>query len=261
MSSPTLETQNESKSANLPKLVTRNINTLLGHLGYRFSKKRPTPLADHFIRRKKLLDTYKINTLLDVGANIGQYSKRMRNRVNYQGRIISFEPMLNEFTELSNLANSDPLWDVANYALGNECGKGEIKISGNSVSSSMLEMLPSVIDACSEEAAYIGTEEITIKTLDSVFDQYCSSDDNIFLKIDTQGFERSVLEGSLESLPHISGLQLEMSLMPFYKGDIMYNEMLDYVNGLGFKLMSIEPALEDANTGRQLQFDGVFFRE
>lgn len=251
----------QTKIVKVPKFVSSNINNLLKRLGYRFTKIKPAPPKDFFIRRKKLLDTYKIDTLLDVGANIGQYSKRMRNNVNYTGRIISFEPMSKEFLTLSDVAKDDPLWDVANFALGNENGKSEIQISGNSVSSSILDMLPSVLDACTDEAAYIGKEEITVKTLDSVFSEYCTPENNVFLKIDTQGYERTILEGALESLPNISGLQLEMSLMPFYKGEILYNEMIDYVNSLGFKLMSMEPALENPETGRQLQFDGVFFRE
>ena len=261
MSSQTADTQVESNNVSIPKFFTKNINNLLGHFGYGFSKRRPAPKPEHFIRRQKLLETYNIDTLLDVGANIGQYSKRMRKHVHYNRRIISFEPMEKEFLTLSETAKSDPLWEVEHFALGNENGTSEIQISGNSVSSSMLDMLPSVLDACTEKAAYVGKEAITVKTLDSIFDQYCTQKNNIFLKIDTQGYERTVLEGALESLPHISGLQLEMSLMPFYKGEILYNEMIDYVSSLGFKLMSMEPALEDSKTGRQLQFDGVFFRE
>ena len=43
-------------------------------------------------RRIKLLDSYSIDLILDVGANTGQYAARMRG-IGYAGEIVSFEPM------------------------------------------------------------------------------------------------------------------------------------------------------------------------
>ncbi|MGD9211628.1 MAG: FkbM family methyltransferase [Desulfobacteraceae bacterium] len=241
--------------------IKQSLNKLLSQFGYRFSKIKPNTSKNPIDFQKKLLNAYKINTIFDVGANIGQFGRKLRKKINFKGRIISFEPMSHEFSQLSERSKQDPLWEVENFALGEEIGKAEIQISGNSVSSSLLDMLPSVIDVCSEKAKYVGKEEITVKTIDSIFDNYFVPGDNIYLKIDTQGYEHAVLKGALKSLPNIKGIQLELSFIPFYKGSRLFNDMVLHMDKLGYQLMSIQPVLEDPKTGRQLQVDGIFFRE
>ena len=54
--------------------------------------------------------------------------------------------------------------------------------------------------------------------------------------------------------------QLEMSLVPLYKGELMYIEMMDKVTRLGFVLVSIEPGFTSPVTDQVLQFDGIFHR-
>ena len=45
------------------------------------------------LRIATLLDRYQINVVIDVGANEGQFASELR-RMGYQGKIISFEPIL-----------------------------------------------------------------------------------------------------------------------------------------------------------------------
>jgi FkbM family methyltransferase len=247
----------------LSNYLKQHIKKFMGRLGYQFSKKKPLPshIKDPHAMMKKLLNAYSITTIFDVGANIGQFGIKMRKKIDYKGKIISFEPMSHEFSQLYERAKEDPLWEAANFALGKESGKSEIKISGNSVSSSLLDMLPSVIEACSEKARYVGREEISVKTLDSIFNDYYTPGENVFLKIDTQGYEHVVLKGALNSLPNILGIQLELSLIQFYEGGRLFSDMIGFMDTLGYKMMSIQPVLEDPETGRQLQVDGIFFRE
>ncbi|MDX1684415.1 MAG: FkbM family methyltransferase [Saprospiraceae bacterium] len=67
----------------------------------------------------KLIDSQKINTVLDVGANVGQYSTRLRT-LGFSGQIHSFEPLPEAFKELRSVSRSDGKWDIHNYALGSE---------------------------------------------------------------------------------------------------------------------------------------------
>ncbi len=245
----------------LTPFVKRNIHKFLRSVGYQCSRIEPDFLEDYLVRQQKLFNNFAIDTLFDVGANVGKYGKLMRQEIDFKGKIISFEPMSYEFSQLSALTQEDSLWEAENFALGKENGKGEIQIAGNSVCSSLLPMLPSVVEVCGDGATYVGKEEISVKTLDSIFNEYYTGDEKVFLKIDTQGYEQAVLEGALSSLPNILGLQVELSFIRFYDGDILFNEMIKYIDNLGFKLMSIEPLLDDPKTGRQLQVDGLFFRE
>lgn len=209
-------------------------------------------------RRLKLVERYKINLLLDVGASTGWYAQKMR-KMGYRHRIISFEPLSNAFKKLKENAGKDPNWRAENIALGNMNGNIKINVAGNSVSSSILSMLP-VVTSIIPQAAYTGWEEVEIYKLDRIFDQIYKPGDSIFLKIDTQGYEKQILKGGRKSLKKIKGLQIESSLVPLYRHENLLGEMLRYTKKLGYSLMSIEPGFNNPETGQLLQVDLIFFR-
>ena len=232
------------------------VRRFLRRMGYDIVRYAPTshPLA----RRKRLLEISGINIVLDVGANVGQYAKQLRD-IGYKGEIISFEPLSSAYKELLANANADGHWKAMNYALGITNGKTEINISALSCSSSILEMLPSHMKSA-PESKYVGKEQIEVRTLDSVFENICSREQNILLKIDTQGFERHVIEGAENSLRFIDAIQLEMSLIPLYKGGPLFDEMYKLLCREGYCIVSIEPGFSDKESGQLLQVDGIFHR-
>lgn len=230
---------------------------MLKYYGYEISK--PNIRNNHIRRRKMLLKNFRINKLLDVGANSGQYSKIIRN-AGFTGGIISFEPLSDIFKVLERNILGDNNWIAYNYALGNFDGTGLINVAeNNGESSSLLEMLPNHI-MHRPDSKIIRQEKITIKKLDSLFKNIYCQNDNIFLKIDAQGYEYNILEGARESLNLIQGIQIEMSLEPLYAGEKLICEMIYYLFERGFKLMSIEPGSVNNSTGQMFQVDGVYFR-
>ena len=235
--------------------IKEAIRYFVRKLGYditRFTYKHPT------VRLKKILQSCGINLVLDVGASIGQTGELLRS-INYKGKIVSFEPLSSAYKELLCNTKGDKSWEAHNFALGNKNGKVLINIAGNSYSSSILDMLPSHVKFA-PESKYIGQEEIEVKTLDSIFSSLCNQSDNIYLKIDTQGFEINVIKGAEKSLQFIDTIQLEMSLIPLYKNELLYNEMNHFLYQLGYSLISIEPGFSDKDTGRLLQVNGFFHR-
>ena len=205
-----------------------------------------------------LLARNRIDLIFDVGANAGQYATSLREG-GYRGRIVSFEPLTSAFSRLEASAKADPLWEVVNIGLGDRDERATINVAGNSQSSSLLDMLPAHSKAA-PVSAYVGTQEITVSRLDSVFSRYHRPGDRTFLKLDAQGYERKILEGAALSIKDILGIQLEMSVEPLYSNEMPYIEMLGYLAGMGFTLASIEPGFGDPVSGRMLQMDGIFFR-
>ncbi len=228
----------------------------LKRLGYDVIRFAPHshPLA----RRKSLLKNYGIGVVLDVGANSGQYAKELRE-LGYREQIISFEPLHLPFETLKVNSESDAKWDTFNFALGEEERDATINIAGNSYSSSMLDMLPTHLGAA-PESRYIGTEQIQVKTLDSLFGSLCPRGKSVLLKIDTQGFEMNVLNGAKSSLPFINTIQLEMSLIPLYHGESLIDRLLPLLYGKGYRAVSLEPGFADRNTGQLLQVDAILHR-
>jgi FkbM family methyltransferase len=210
-------------------------------------------LADYINERK-------INILYDVGANIGQFAEEMRNN-NYLGEIISFEPLTKAHENLSFVAKNDDKWVVhERSAIGDFNGQIEINIAGNSVSSSLLPMLDSHSRAA-PTSKYIGNENVSIITLDSVACDYIKKDSNLFIKIDTQGYEWQVLEGARQTLKNALGVHIELSLLPLYEGQSLWMEIIKKLNCEGFDIWNISKGFTDTQSGRMLQIDGTFFRK
>ena len=206
------------------------------------------------------LKHFDIDLVFDVGANHGQFAQEIRSG-GYTGRIVSFEPLSTAHLELLRTSSGDRSWDIyPRCALGDSDGEIEINVAGNSVSSSIMPMLESHRSAA-PQSAYRGKETVAVKTLDALARPYLDSSRAPFLKIDTQGFEWQVLEGARTALPHIRGVLLELSLVPLYEGQHLWEEIIDRLKREGFNLWAIQPEFIDPRDGRTLQANGIFFRE
>jgi FkbM family methyltransferase len=205
------------------------------------------------------LDKLKISLLIDVGANIGQFALEVREK-GYRGLIVSFEPLVDAHSQLLNNSARDENWRVyPRCAVGDFDGEIEIHVAGNSYSSSIREMLPSHMNAAPDSVP-IGSDSAEIVRLDSLIDEWSAHQGNIYLKVDTQGFEREVLTGAAKTLRLVTAVQLEMSIVELYKGQSLFDYFFDYLKSENFDLYQIIPGFLDPESGQLLQFDAVFVR-
>ena len=225
-------------------------------MGYDIS--RYDSLSNRLARRAKLLSTYEISLVLDVGANEGWYAIELRE-TGYKGRIFSYEPLSRAYEKLAKHSRRDENWKTFNVALGNEDGTSMINIAGNSESSSFLNMLPTHIEAA-PDSNYVGKEEVAMRRLDSVFGELGISNENVYLKIDSQGYEKTILEGAKNSLERIDTIQVELSIVPLYEGQPVFLDMVPFFTESGYKLVCIEPTFPHPVTGELLQADVTFHR-
>jgi FkbM family methyltransferase len=205
------------------------------------------------------LATHETDVVLDVGANVGQFAQRLRE-AGFGGRIVSFEASGHAHSVLREKACRDRNWIVARQmALGDRNGTLAFNLAGNSESSSALPMLPSHLGA-DPKSRYIGTETVELRTLDSVAEDYVNGSDRVFLKLDVQGFEYQVLQGAERLLDNVTGIQCELSLVPLYDGERLFDYMLHELENCGFEIWSLTPGLINTENARLLQVDAVFFR-
>lgn len=218
------------------------------------------PATSESAQFMKMLSTHKVNLVLDVGANVGQFGKKNLRDAGYRGRIVSFEPTLEAWNQLMARSQNDSYWTVApRMAIGDSDGEIEIHISGNSQSSSILNMLDTHAEAA-PESRYVGSERVPLCRLDSVAIDYISEGSVVFLKIDTQGYEGRVLDGAKNLLTKVAGVQLELSLLPLYENQRLYDDLISQLKLIGFDLWAVSPAFVDPKNGRLLQMDATFFR-
>lgn len=211
-------------------------------------------------RQSALLCGRQISLVLDVGANAGQYGKFLREKVGYQGRIVSYEPLKDAFALLQQSVADDPLWECHNIAFGDCTGSAMINISANSWSSSLLPVSARTIEI-EPSIDYVGKQEIAVYRLDTILDQFARADDRIFLKIDTQGYEMKILKGALGVIDRFQLIQLETAFFEAYHGATLIGDVIKFLDYIGYKVVSIDPGWEDSATGELLEADLIFGRK
>lgn len=221
--------------------------------------RRHRPEASEAGRLKTMLAHHGVDLVLDVGANAGQFAQALRG-AGYEGRLVSFEPLSTAHAQLLRASQGVARWQVApRVAIGAHEGEIEMHIAANSVSSSPLSMLDSHANAA-PDSVYVSTERVRLSRLDTAARSYLQSETVPFLKIDTQGYEDKVLDGASGLLGRVSGLQLELSFVPLYEGQQLFDPLVDRLRALGFSIWGVWPGFCDPHSGRMLQVDVTFFR-
>lgn len=145
--------------------------------------------AIEYIQQK--LKDEKYITIFDVGANVGEYSKMLRNIFKDNAHIFSFEPSKKTYQKF--LSNTNNISDLKhfNFGFGNEDTR--ITLFSDSDESGMASLYKRRLDHFNIHMDK--TEEIEIRTIDG-FCQQNKIEHIHFLKIDVEGHEIKVLEGA-----------------------------------------------------------------
>lgn len=202
----------------------------------------------------------KIDLIFDIGANEGQFGE-MIYKLGYKGKMVSFEPLEDAYKKLVKKTKKFHNWVAAERcAVGDMDGEIEINVSGNSLSSSILEM-NEIHSSNAPNSAYIRKEKTKIIKLDTAAQKYIKDEKNILLKIDTQGAEEKVLKGAVQFLNNVKGLIVEMSLVELYNGQALFPDIWKMLKAHNFELTGIETAFINKFSGRVYQIDGTFFKK
>jgi len=242
-------------------VITRTLRRIGRHALYRagLQRRRSTLDSRADLRLVHHLAVHRVSTVLDVGANRGQFAGELL-RAGFPGRVVSFEAIPEVHRQLTQAtAACGDRWHVAPCcALGDRTDEAWFHVTNNLVSSSLL--VPNERSRAFGEA--LREREIIavdLRRLDEMFVPDANTG-AIFLKIDVQGAEPLVLEGAARLLPGVQGLLLEMTVAPLYDGQMLADELHALAMSLGFGLWDQRPVLRDPRTARLLQYDAVYFR-
>lgn len=201
----------------------------------------------------RLLQDYGIETVIDVGANVGQFGLDLR-RLKYEKRIISFEPVESIFKNLEINARRSGNWDVYKLALGSSTKEAKIYISGNDGLSSSLLRMNDIHLMNFPESQTIGDEIVSVTTLNDLIPKLGIDPETTLLKIDSQGAEFEILNGAGKYLKDIAFCLFESSLYEFYEGEATLPEVLRLLSSHGHRLIDAFDALR-SEEGELLQMD------
>jgi FkbM family methyltransferase len=198
-----------------------------------------------------------IKTVLDVGANSGQFASAVRC-VLPDAQIYSFEPIPEIHDKL--LKRLQPFGRFKSFcvALGNQTREANFWRCEFSKSSSLLPMSQAHQDAF----PWTSRNTVTKVQLDKLDNHLGLIELNpgVLLKLDVQGYELGVLEGAREILRRVQYVQVETSFAPLYEGQSSFADVyrlltqaeFDYAGSLGQMFSPVD--------GNILQEDALFRR-
>ena len=181
-----------------------------------------SPLFELLPLLKKLK---KVNTLIDVGSNKGQFSILMNNY--YPNiKIYSFEP------QKKFLAIQKRILPINNYfyniAIGSTIGYKKFYITKREDSSSILE-------PANNESKYKikKIKKIRIDRLDNIINLK-KLKKPVIIKLDIQGYELEALKGSKKILNKIDYLITEISFEKIYKKQVLEHNLINFLKKNNF---------------------------
>lgn len=198
-----------------------------------------------------------IDTLLDIGANVGQYATLVR-AAGFTGAIVSLEPLPSAYAELERRLGKDRAWTGMQVAAGATPGRVVLHEAANSYSSSVLTAAQAQL-AADPDSRGVVDHEVDVTTVAEVCATRRLPVERLLLKIDTQGFESAVLDGCGDLLDRVPMVQLELSHVEMYAGQAGAAELTERLAGHGLAPWTWDAGVASSE-GRLLQSDCLFVR-
>lgn len=174
-------------------------------------------------------------TLIDVGANKGQFSLVVR-KVLPETRIIAFEPLPQAADRYERLFSNDRLTTLHRLALDTHTGERTFYVADRSDSSSLFR------PGQGQKTAFGSTlsHEITVKAtrLDEVVDPEDLTAP-VLLKIDVQGAEQHVIRSAGCLLDHVDHIYVEASFVELYDGQSLFSDVFRELDAKGYRIRGV----------------------
>jgi FkbM family methyltransferase len=210
---------------------------------------------------RRFFKHFAVDCVFDVGANAGQYATMLRERVGYQGFVISFEPIPALAHTIRGLAQNDPRWLVEEAALDRDVGTAAFNVSTDSQFSSLHASRFDEVDLFEKDTAVVERIEVTTTTVARELAKYRErlGFSRPFLKMDTQGHDVAVAEGAGSALRDFVGLQSELAIKRIYDGAPSHDEALHFYRTRGFELSAFVPN-NGGHFPRLIEIDCIMYR-
>lgn len=207
------------------------------------------------IEHRGALSRFSFGTVVDVGANRGQFATFARETFP-SADIFSFEPLSGPADIFEAVLGNDDRIHLARNAIGSRSGTAIIYVTTRDDSSSLLPPGKAQDDIFGVQTA--GTQEIAVRRLSE-----CMTSNELagpaLLKIDVQGAELEVLIGSADLIDRFNAVYVECSYLPMYDGQALVPDITRWMDQHGFHLRGVYNQHTDPEHG-PVQADFLFTR-
>ena len=210
----------------------------------------------------------EINFSIDIGANVGKYTKLLLAETNSE--VIAFEPLPKAFEELKEIEkNFSSRLNVYNFGIGNKNSNLELNYSTEkSELASFIQDLDKLSFVDSKNNKKIIVEVMTLDSFFKKYEQTYKEKEIDLLKIDTEGFELEVLNGASETLINKKPkfIQIEFNWHQLFREQTIYkfskilsNYEVFKILPFGNSLIKVDPKRPESNIFHLSNF--VFIRK
>ncbi len=242
---------NKSLSKKLFQII--GIDVRLSHS----KKKRQQIEFAETMQKNKWLAEFDFKTIIDIGANEGQFAQKARI-VFPIANIISFEPIPAIYNLLKENFKSDIHFKAFNVGLGDKQEKIIFWLNEYSPSSSILRM-----DRHTKHFDFAIKQnqiEIQLEQLDT-YAHYIDLSKPYLVKIDVQGYEDRVILGGPKIISGAQAIITEVSFISMYEGQVLFNHIYALLKAHGFKYVGNYEQLYSPVNNEILQADAIFVKE
>lgn len=208
------------------------------------------------IEHRAIVGALPLATVVDVGANVGQFSLLVR-AMHPDSQIVAFEPLPDAAARYRQVFAGDTKAVLHEAAVSPERGTATMHVSASADSSSLLP----ISDRQSE--LFPGTEEVGTTDVEvGPLDAFVAHDllaAPAMLKIDVQGFELEVLRGSVALLPAFAYIYVEASFEALYEDQALFEDVAAFLKTQGFVEAGRYNVAHTAD-GAPIQADFLFHR-
>ena len=192
----------------------------------------------HHKRIFRYLNELDIEKVIDIGAHKGEFLENMI-KIEKVNSFYAFEPQKNIFKKLNEKFSKNEKIKLFNFAMDKEITNKKLKINKLSMTSTLAEI--------NEKSLYLKVKnfltfsksnfedeyEIQTNTVDKTFENISLK--KALLKIDVEGFEINVIEGSQMKLGEIPFVLLENQFGNHYKNN-KFKDIIKLLSKQNFKI-------------------------
>jgi FkbM family methyltransferase len=204
------------------------------------------------------LGHHNIQTVIDVGANDGQFAEMIHSHFP-QSQIICFEPLETCESKLLPIISRFPKYKLFKAAAGNEEGQVSFFESEFSPCSSLLPGSDNLGETY-KEATNVKRLSVPIVKIDNAVAEE-KLQGEILIKFDVQGYEIPAIYGAIETLKQASVIVIETCFFrKLYQDQPLFRDIFLLLDSLGFYFAGNAEQHIRPSDNRIVEADAIFER-
>ena len=208
--------------------------------------------------------------IVDIGASGGKLPDNLET-LDRHFRVVGFEPFREAYDNLMRVPSDNRYY--INKALYKEKAEIDFYVTKKPTGSSLLEPNMAFLDRFHNASRYEVTKSLKVEadTLDNQLHEH-GIDDVDFVKLDTQGSELFVLQGSERTLQRTFGVKIEVEFAEMYRNQPLFSDVDAFLRSRGFMLFDLQRVFwqfkrgiglgraEGLNKGPLIYGDAIYFK-